>query len=180
MNIFPLMWGFWRIFKKACERKKGVFGMDLSWVVPLNPRCLVDCGCRGALGSISRELLSTQQENRCRSSDLQPKTLGRCFIGLVLFWCVCACVRGSLIETTLPNWDIMHIVYYFQLLWKSQEIWPRFPGKQQSGWRTAICLDMVTRLSSPPSLPLIPFIFPTSRPLGSSFITVRGMLFVLL
>lgn len=64
------MWGFWRIVKKARERKKGVFGVDLSWVVPLNPRCLVDCGCRGALGSISRELLSTQQENGCRSSDL--------------------------------------------------------------------------------------------------------------
>lgn len=108
------------------------------------------------------------------------QTLGRCFIGLVLFSCVCACVRVGLIETTLINWDIMHIVYYFQLLWKSQEIWPRFPGKQQSGWRTAICLDTVTRLSSPPSLPPIPFIFPTSRPLGSSFITVRGMLFVLL
>ena len=94
--------------------------------------------------------------------------------------CVCACVRVSLIDTTLTNWDTIHIVY-FQLPWKSREIWPCSPGKQQSGWRTAICLDTVTRLSSPRSpTPPIPFIFPTRRPLGSSFITVRGMLFVLL
>ena len=181
MNIFPLMRGFWRSFKKACERKKGVFGVDLSGVVPLNPRCLVDRRCRGALGSISRELLSTQQENGCRSSDLWPKTSWQMF-----YWacfvcvCVCACVRVSLIDTTLTNWDTIHIVY-FQLPWKSREIWPCSPGKQQSGWRTAICLDTVTRLSSPRSpTPPIPFIFPTRRPLGSSFITVRGMLFVLL
>ena len=64
---------------------------------------------------------------------------------------VCACVRVGLIETALKNWYIMHRVY-FQLLWKSQEIWPHSPGKQQSG-ETAACLDMVMRLSSPPSLP---------------------------
>ena len=130
MNIFPLMRGFWRSFKKACERKKGVFGVDLSGVVPLNPRCLVDRRCRGALGSISRELLSTQQENGCRSSDLWPKPSWQMF-----YWawfvcvCVCACVRVSLIDTTVTNWDTIHIVY-FQLPWKSREIWPCSPGKQ--------------------------------------------------
>lgn len=123
----------------------------------------------GALGSISRELLSTQQENRCRSSHLRTQNLADALLGLFCFGVCVRVVRGSLIETILPNWDIMHIVYYFQLLWKSQEIWPRF--LKTTKWVENGTQDMVTRLSSPPSLP-DPFHLP-AQTTWLSFITVR-------
>ena len=130
--------------------------MDLSGVVPFNPRCLVGCGCQGHLGPSPRNFYLPSRKTDAEVPIYDPEPLGRCFIGLFCFClcvcaCVCACVRVGLIETTLKNWYIMHRVY-FQLLWKSQEIWPHSPGKQQSG-ETAVCLDMVMRLSSPPSIP---------------------------
>lgn len=158
MNIFPLVRGFWRSFKKACEGKKGVFRVDLSRVVPLNPGVWGIASVGGHLGPSPGSFYLPSRKTDAEVPICDPKPLGRCFIGLVLCLfvcaclCVCACVRVGLIETTLTNWDTIHTVY-FQLPWKSREIWPRSPGKQQSGWRTAICSGRVMRLSSPRSPP---------------------------